>query len=72
VKLPAPPRMIRLGAIGTIVTAVCCFTPALAIVLGALGAAGAVAYLDPVLIPLLGLSVLVLIVGLVRRERAGR
>ena len=39
---------------GTIVVALCCFTPLLVIVLGALGFSAWVGYLDYVLLPALG------------------
>jgi len=46
-------RLLGLGIGGSIVTAICCFTPALAILLGALGFAVWLAWLDYVLVPLL-------------------
>ena len=42
-----------LGIVGTIVTAICCFTPALVVLLGAVGLSAWLAWLDAVLIPLL-------------------
>jgi len=46
-------RLLGLGIGGSVVTAICCFTPALAILLGALGVAAWLAWLDYVLVPLL-------------------
>lgn len=46
--------MLKCGVIGAGVTALCCFTPVLAIALGALGMAAAIAWLDLVLFPLFG------------------
>ncbi|WP_299727552.1 mercury resistance system transport protein MerF [uncultured Tateyamaria sp.] len=63
-------KLLRIGAIGTVVTALCCFTPLLVIVLSAIGLAGVIAYLDLVLLPLLGLFVLVLITALIRKVRS--
>lgn len=62
-------RLIATGLIGTIVTAICCFTPVLVIALGALGLAAAVGYLDLVLLPLLGVFVALLVAGLILRVR---
>ena len=46
-------KLLTTGVIGTAVAAVCCFTPALVIVLGALGLSAWLAWLDYVLIPAL-------------------
>jgi len=54
---PAPrPRddgLLRVGIIGTLVTALCCFTPILALLLGAIGLTALLAGLDYVLLPAL-------------------
>ena len=62
--------IIRIGAVGSLVTALCCFTPVLVIVLGSLGLAGAVAYLDVVLLPLLALFLAVTVLALIKRRRS--
>jgi hypothetical protein len=46
--------LFRIGLIGTVLAALCCFTPLLVVVLTALGMASLVPKLDPVLIPVLG------------------
>jgi len=51
--------LLKTSIVGTIVVAICCFTPALVILLGALGLAAWTGYLDMVLIP-----ALVLLIGL--------
>ncbi len=45
--------LLKLGLTGTIVTAICCFTPTLAWLLALSGLAGWLAWLDYVLLPLL-------------------
>lgn len=45
--------MAKTGAIGSAVTAVCCFTPVLVIGLGAIGLSAWLAWLDYVLFPAL-------------------
>ncbi len=59
-------RLIRVGAIGSLVTALCCFTPVLVWLLGGLGLSAILGYLDYVLLPLLLVFVLLLVVGIVR------
>ncbi len=49
----AKPRLLGIGIGGSVVAAICCFTPALAILLGTLGLAAWLAWLDYVLVPLL-------------------
>ncbi|MGI9328769.1 MAG: mercury resistance system transport protein MerF [Pseudomonadales bacterium] len=46
-------RLLLTGIIGTIVAAICCFTPILVILLGTVGLSAAVGYLDFVLFPAL-------------------
>ena len=46
-------KLFGVGAGGAAVTAVCCFTPALVILLGGLGLSAWLAWLDYVLFPLL-------------------
>jgi mercuric ion transport protein len=48
-----PRKLLRIGVVGTLIAAVCCFTPALVVVLGAVGLAAAVGWLDYVLLPAL-------------------
>ncbi len=48
-------RWFKTGLWGTIVTAICCFTPLLPWTLGLLGLAALTGYLDYVLFPLLAI-----------------
>lgn len=45
--------LLRTGIIGTVVAALCCFTPVLVIFLGAVGLSALTGYLDIVLVPAL-------------------
>ncbi len=54
-------QLIRIGLVGTVVTAICCFTPALVPLLGALGLAAWTGHLDMVLLPLLGTFLLLIV-----------
>ena len=62
--------LLKTGFIGTIIVALCCFTPILVILFGAVGLAAAVGYLDIVLFPALGLFILLTIYALWRKRRA--
>lgn len=48
-------RLLRTGIIGTVIVAVCCFTPALVILLTMMGLSAAIGYLDYLLFPALAL-----------------
>lgn len=50
--------LLKVGIIGTIIVALCCFTPILVILFGAVGLAAVVGYLDLVLFPALGIFIL--------------
>ncbi len=49
--------LLKVGIIGTVVAALCCFTPVLFILLGAVGLAAITGYLDYVLLPALAMFV---------------
>ncbi len=54
VKSNTQKQLLRVGIIGAILTAICCFTPVLVLLFSALGIAAWTGYLDYVLLPLLG------------------
>ncbi|RMH46690.1 MAG: mercury resistance system transport protein MerF, partial [Alphaproteobacteria bacterium] len=62
-------RLLVIGAIGTIVAALCCFTPVLVGLLGVVGLAALTGYLDIVLLPALGFFLLLTAYALWRRQR---
>jgi len=47
-------RLLKTGVVGSVVAAICCFTPALVVVLGALGLSAWLGWIDYVLLPALG------------------
>ena len=63
-------RLFKTGLVGTALTALCCFTPALVILLSALGLGAAVAWLDIILLPLLGAFILLTVFAYFRKRRA--
>lgn len=65
-------KLLGLGVGGTAVTAVCCFTPALVILLGGLGVSAWLAWLDYILLPLLAAFVALTLFALLRRRRESK
>jgi len=63
-------KLIWTGAAGAALSLLCCATPVLAVLLGALGLTAFVAKLDYVLIPVLVASIALVIFALVRRRRS--
>ncbi len=62
-------RWFKTGLWGSIVTAICCATPILSLVLGIIGLAAFTRYLDYVLLPLLGLFVILIFYGWLKHKR---
>ncbi len=62
-------RLLKLGIIGTIIAALCCFTPVLVVLFGAVGLSAVVGYLDYVLLPALAVFVGITIYALWRKNR---
>ena len=62
--------VLRIGVAGTVVAALCCFTPILVILLGTIGLASLVGYLDYVLFPALAFFLALTIYALWRRQPA--
>ena len=60
-------KLVAGGLLGTAPAAICCFTPALVLLLGALGPSAWVGWLDYVLFPALALFIGLTIYGLIRR-----
>ncbi|HJO68677.1 MAG TPA: mercury resistance system transport protein MerF [Rhodospirillales bacterium] len=63
-------RLMRIGIVGTVVAAVCCFTPVLVILLGAIGLSAVIGMLDYVLFPALALFLGIMIYALWKRRTA--
>ena len=51
-------RLLKVGIVGTVIAALCCFTPVLVVLFSAVGLSGIVGYLDYVLLPALGIFIL--------------
>ena len=61
--------ILKTGIIGTIIAAICCFTPFLVIVLGAVGLSAWLGWLDYILLPALAVFALMIIYGFVRHRK---
>ncbi|MBT4888701.1 MAG: mercury resistance system transport protein MerF [Rhodospirillales bacterium] len=59
-----------MGITGIIGTAICCFTPVLVFILGAIGLTVVVRWLDYILFPLMGLFMILVITTIVRQRGA--
>lgn len=68
--MPKDSTLLKLGIGGTIIVALCCFTPILVILIGVVGLGALTGYLDYVLFPALALFVGITIYALQKRRRA--
>ena len=66
---PKDDRMLKYGLIGTVLVALCCFTPVLVVLLGAVGLSGMLGWLDFVLLPALAVFVGITLYALWRCQR---
>ena len=64
-------KLLLTGLVGTVVAALCCFTPVLVILLGAVGLSVILGVLDYVLIPALMFFAGLTIYAVIRRTRDG-
>ena len=62
-------RLLQIGIIGSIIAALCCFTPVLVILLGAVGLSSLTGYLDMVLLPALAIFLVITGYALWKRSR---
>ena len=64
--------LFRTGIVGAVVAALCCFTPVLVVLLGAVGLSALTGYLDVVLIPALVFFAGLTAYAVYRRSRGRR
>ena len=62
-------QIITTGIIGTVILALCCFTPVLVVLLAVVGLSAIVGYLDYVLLPALAFFVILTLYAVWRRQR---
>lgn len=63
-------RLLGIGIVGTIIAALCCFTPVLVILFGIVGLSTLVGYLDYVLFPALAFFIALTIYAVYRHRKA--
>ena len=61
--------LLTTGVVGTILVALCCFTPFLVVLLSGAGLAAAIGYLDLILLPALAIFAGITVYALWRRRR---
>ena len=61
--------LLKVGIVGTVIAAICCFTPALVILLGAVGLSSLIGILDYVLLPALGIFIAIMGYALWQRSK---
>ena len=64
-----PKTLLRVSVIGTVLVALCCFTPILVILLSTVGLAAVIGYLDYVLLPALALFIGLTLYALWRKRQ---
>lgn len=64
-------RLLKYGLIGTVLVALCCFTPILVILLGVVGLSAMLGWIDLVLLPALAVFIGITLYALWRRGRIG-
>lgn len=64
-------RLLGTGIVGTTIVALCCFTPGLVVLLGAIGLGAALGWLDIVLLPALAFFIGLTGYALWRRRQSG-
>lgn len=62
-------RLLITGLIGTVITALCCFTPVLVVFLGAIGLSAVIGYLDNVLLPALAIFIGLIAYAVWRKQK---
>ncbi|KNX40044.1 hypothetical protein ROE7235_03569 [Roseibaca ekhonensis] len=62
-------KLIATGIVGTVIVALCCFTPILVVLLGAVGLSAWLGWLDYVLLPALAFFVVLTVYAVWRRQR---
>ena len=61
-------KILQFGIFGTIIAALCCFTPVLVVLFSIVGLSAAIGYLDYVLLPALAFFALLMVYALWRRQ----
>lgn len=68
-EMMSPNKLIVAGGTGSVITAICCFTPVLVVALGAVGLSAWLSWIDYVLFPMLAAFIGLTAYGFWRRQR---
>lgn len=68
--MQSPKTLVRIGVVGAVLVALCCFTPILVILLGVVGLSALTGYLDYVLMPALFVFIGLTIYAVWRKQKA--
>lgn len=63
-------KLLQVGVIGTIIAALCCFTPVLVVLFGALGLASLIGVVDYIVLPALAIFIAITVYALWKRQTA--
>tara|TARA_B100000315_G_C14350854_1_gene483930 strand:- start:79 stop:294 length:216 start_codon:yes stop_codon:yes gene_type:complete len=63
-------NLLKVGIIGTVISALCCFTPLLVVLLGVAGLGALTGYLDYILLPALSIFIIIVIYAFVQKQRS--
>ncbi len=66
----ASARLLRTGIVGSLIVALCCFTPILVVLFGVVGLSAVVGWLDYVLLPALAVFLAITGYALWKRRRS--
>lgn len=69
-KIMKKNTLLKTGIVGTVIAALCCFTPILVVLFGAVGLSALVGYLDLVLLPALAIFVVITIYALWKKKQS--
>ncbi len=67
--MKSPKTLLRVSVIGTVLVALCCFTPILVILLATVGLAALTGYLDYVLLPALAVFIGLTVYAVWRKKK---
>ena len=63
-------KLLQMGVIGTIIAALCCFTPVLVVLFGAVGLASLIGVVDYIALPALAIFSAITVYALWKRQTA--
>lgn len=63
-------KLLKIGIVGSVIAALCCFTPILVILFSVLGISAFIGILDIVLLPVLAFFLLLTLFAYLRRRKA--